>query len=419
VWQGKQTMGYIRQLLKIIHGTKEIITENGFDFEGSFDYDEICGELSFTLPYSTIDTATGDLIDFKSLQRYDMVQLFFKEFPQDPGYVDINSLTMIFDGYINEIKLSRSKGDYPYNITCLGILGIANERGVSQFNWEFGGPEAFNILLQRAGMQTSSEFHGIDYIPANKIIANFTLGGQNLQVKWEGGKLLKDILDNIRERYGIRAHYQGDGYLHLFQPLYFFSTKENPVDITVWDFDLTETKNVISVDYGELTMRYNTVVVHYGLPGQEGVAIALDPTTYNTNVDIAGEENSASFSIYHAYRQDVTNYDDATGIAKNLLLGLIRNKKLNLTVAFNPAYCTTQWVRFNDGEIYKNAYFIIKRYSYTISKDDVKCVLYCEASTLAQLPDDFIISPSSINDIHVLQIEKDISDATGWNVFNV
>ena len=411
-------MGFIKQLLKITMADgAEFTTEYGRDFNGSFDMDEICGVLNFSLPYDNIESAEGHIISFKNLTRFDLIQLFFKEFDTDPGIVGVDDLTMVFDGYIDKIKLSKSKMDYPYTIECLGVLGLANERGVSLYNEEFGGVEAVHLLLQRAGMQKNSVGEGVDIIPKNKVISNMQLGTTELLIKWDGGKLLKEILDNVRDKYGVRVHYQGNGYLHVFEPMAFFSTTV-AVDVVLWEFILED--NVISVDYGELTTKYNTVIVHYGPPGDEQVAIAVDPTSLQKNVGSGDNvERINNYSIFHIFRGDILSYDEAVKVAKNKLLELIRNYVVNLTIPFHPEYKVTDFINFSDGEKYQQAFFMIKKYSFTISKTDVSCTIQCVASTLDALPENFIISPLGITDIHTLEIEKDVTDETGWNVFNV
>lgn len=407
-------MTTIKQILKIIKSDgSSFTTEHGFEFVGSFDRDEICGQLSFKLPYGEVETQDGQLVSFKELQRYDFVKLYFKYFDTDPGTVTIDDLTLVFDGYINSVKLTKSKSYYNYLIDCLGILGLANERSVDQLNDNFTGVDAIKLALQRAGLQAGVVETDTDLIPESSIVVSLTENAQQITFFWTGGRLLKDVLDEFRERYGVRVHYQGNGLLHIFEPNYFFDTR-------VLAFDLNLDDNVFEVDYGDLTRRINTVVVKFGLPGEENVVIAVDPTSLqlaaNATDGIIRRENYTQKIVV---RRDLVDPFAAETLAKNILLDEIQNQTITLKILFQPEMKVTDFVRFNDGDRYKDALFMVKKYDFIINKSDVSCTITCVSSTLNAIPASFILNPVGISDIRVLEIQKEVEDATGWNIFNV
>jgi len=394
-------MSFIKQLMDIqINTTTTITTEQAFDINYTFDEDELCGTLTFGLPYDNVVSADGSIVNYKNLQRYAKVWGYAKMFDSSPGIVETKDLTKYFTGYINKITLTKTKEAYTYTIECFGTLGMANERSVAEWNETVSGISAINLLFERAGLN--------DEFPPSSIINGLVVDGQQMVINWSGEKLLKDILIKLKEDYGIKVHQQGDGKVRVWDPIIYVNPTEDSKK-TVWSFTLGD--NIFKIDYGDLTRSINMVTVIFGtglVNNPHNTATAVDFTNLQLKAASAGK-NTTIFdrSLYSnkiVYRRDLTDPSEAYRVAANTLLDYSKSQVIEIKVPFNAEYKITDFILLNDGERYQNTFMQIWHVASSISKDgDVSTTLKCSSSVLGTQPVKFVENYQGITDIRPLQ----------------
>ena len=439
-------MGYIKKIIELGSGDNSITTEDVSNINGEFDMDNICGTLDFNLPYfiplpdSTVPQGistdpettivpitlpfigtfdipiTREAINTNNLKKFDTVRLYYQEFTEDPGEITNPSggvfmagghqLPKIFDGFIDEIKLSKAKTDINYNIKALGTLGLANYRNLSYQHKTGTAYELFLTLLQISGLQRG-DFNvypvSQDSIPVD-MVRFIDVDAMNWVWNIEGGETLKDAIDSIKEKYSIIIHQSGDGYVNVMTPIFLLGAVGNDtLDIYGWEFNIND-GTLYNVDYGDFTNYYNAVVV-LGAPPVYGVAV--DPITVSNN---DGQVNY----IIHENRNLVSD-EECQRTARNKLLELERNFFMSFTTKFSPYFMIGQPFKIIDNDRFTGREtFLIKKYSFVIDKQDVSCTITGMNQGGTLVPEEIALSDIGVLDVDILQIRDKELDKTTW-----
>lgn len=371
---------YIKQILIIGSGDNLIETTEGFGFKGKFDLDQLAPTLSFNLPYLLPGQFSlgGTTVDLTRLKKYDTVQLYFGEFAQDPGVVTTDQLIKVFDGYIENINLSKTKQSIDYSITAYGTAGLFNSRGA--FYEITSAP--LGVLMRRLIEGGNLQ----DIVPLRFL----NIQNENLGVIIDGGKNLKDVVDQIKEKYAVIITQSGDGFLNVYTPS-FLQENNGSTGREAWQFNLQE-GNVFEIDYGDLTSNLNAVVV-MGYPPSVGIAI-----------DVLGVENNAGEINYQTYeRPDLFGIEDCEAFAREKLLEQQRNFVLSFKTKFNPLFQVGQSFQLADQDRFTGQeIFTLKSYEFTIDKNDVSCKIEGFTFSLTVLPENFVLSNTGIADVDII-----------------
>lgn len=389
-------MGAVKAAMLIGSGQNSIITTEAFAINGEFDMDALGGILNFNLPYIPLDQRRGITggVDLNILQKFDTVKLYFTEADEDFTVTGNNESSLlaqgfvkVFDGFIDSIKLSKSKDNYNYALTALGTIGLADYRTLEYQKTQEGGVSSITREILR--VSALSEFIEFESV----------LGDDTLPISIDGGKTAKDFFTQIREKYAVILHQGGDGILKL-ETSEFFAKEAASV---VYEFDFRE-GNVYDLDYGQLENNYNTVVV-FGFPPNVGVAVDA----------IAVENNDGKIAYLSFENRDLKSNEDCEKVAREKLLELERNFSISFRTAFNPFFRIGQCFTLKDYDKYTgNERFIIKKYVFTIDKTDVSCTVYGYTHSLTQLPEDIVLDNTGVADIDILGLRSKIDDAKDW-----
>ncbi len=438
---------YIKQIMEIGSNGNSIATEDAFGISGEFDIDNLCGTLNFNLPYfiplpdSTTPqyTASGMLkegVDITRLKKFDTVRLFYGEFETDPGVIEQTKkrfevikpdgnkeiveenvykaggveLKLIFDGFIDTIKLNKSKSSINYEIGALGTLGLANYRNLSYERKEGTAYELILTLLQISGLQQGQfNIYPVerDLIPAYKI-RFIDVDAKNRVLITDGGKELKTVLDGLRKKYALIIHQSGDGYINVMTPYFLLSAGSNEfLNVNAWQFDINN-GTIYDIDYGDLTQNYNAVVVLGGF-SDAGVAygIAVDPIAVQNN---GGHINYLTFE-----NRNLTSDEECQQVARDKLLDMEKNYVITFKTKFHPEFMVGQPFRIIDNDRFTGEEtLILKKYSFTIDKNDVSCTVQGFAHGATMIPEDIALQPTGVLDVDILQIREKELDITKW-----
>lgn len=417
-------MGYIKQVMLIGSGANSIETDTAFNIRGEFDIDNLYGTLNFNLPYAmpgqkAVRGAPTGVLDLTRLKKFDSVILYFKEFETYQGTVRPEQMSRVFYGFIDTIRLSKQKGDFNYEITALGSLGLGDDRNLlfqrksgELQNLLIGTPSSDNTLnnedigiLQLAfGEQTSDVIPSVEFIDVD---------ANTLFVATEGGKNTKEVLSAIREKYAVVIHQRGDGTLTVFTPFFLLSARETALNVNGWDFKLND--NIFNLDYGDLTSNLNAVV-YMGFPPFFGQAVDPIAVQFNAGSGNTPNQNNIVYRIF--YNRELKSDEDCQKAARSKLLEIARNYSVSFQTKFNPAFgvgqpfLLTDEDRFNSQQI-----FFIKKYNFVIDKGDVSCTVTGWAHSLEVFPEDIVIEPTGIADVDALEIRDklDADAGTDWN----
>ena len=352
--------------------------------------------MSFNLPYVLKGqrNVPDNGVDITQLKKYDTVQLFFGEFDTDPGIIEITNannppsgMTKVFDGFIDSIKLAKSKTAISYLIQSLGTLGLANDRHVTWQKKEDVLSALVSTLLEISGLGNLTFESELD-------------AAEEIRAIVDGGTNLKELLMNIRNKYAHIIHQGGDGVIRLFTP---FSLTQAATTFA-YEFDIS-LGNVFDIDYGDLTSNINAVVV-LGYPNVMGQAV--DPIMVQNN---NGEINYISFE-----NRNLLSEEDCEQVARNKLLEIARNYSISFRTKFDPRFAVGQAFTLNDNDKYNGTQvFMIKKYAFTIDKQDVSCIVTGYTHALDIVPNDILISPTGVLDVDFLELTEKDTDVGGWN----
>lgn len=436
-------MSFIRQVMEIGDGENSFFTEDGFGISGEFDMDNLSGMLDFSLPYfiplpdstekqfATLTAGTG--IDTNRLKKFDIIRLFFLELKNDMGgevetykitetientdgttetiesngyKIDGIEMSKIFDGFIDTIKQSTAKTTIAYDFTALGTLGLSNYRNMSYEHKTGTAYELIQTLLQISGLQKGQFNVGAvqrNIIPANKV-RFIDVNAINRVLITEGGKALKKVLDGLKSKYALIIHQSGDGYMNVMTPFSLLSARDNEtLNVNAWQFDINE-GTLYEINYGDLGNNYNAVVI-LGFPNLYGVA--LDP--------IAVENNNGIVNYLILENRNLNSEEECQKVARDNLLEMERNYIISVKTKFSPELMVGQPFQIKDNDRFTgNELLIIKRYVFSIDKQDVSCWVSGFAHGATLIPEDIALSNIGVLDVDILSIRTKELDVTAW-----
>lgn len=402
---------FAKQIMVLGSGNNSFQTSTANGISGNFDIDEIAGTLSFALPYK--DQA------IKNLKKNDTILLYFGYFNSDPGDITVdstqknsNGLQRVFTGYIDAIKLNKSKTSYTYTVEAKGTLALGNERNTERKVAEVNEPlTLINTILQLGGMQNGSVAQAeeidvlIEIIPESDVVQYISPEEQELYIRVKGGKSVKEMIDDIKKRFSLIIHQTGDGIVNIMTH---FMISTNPKDDRAWEFRLDT--NMFELDYGDLTSDINSVVV-IGRPPVVGMAVDVFAVETAAG-DRPIQKSDYRWRIYE--NRDLISDEDCEKVARNKLLEISRNHYITFKTQYEPDFEVGQAVRIWDDDKFDGRIFIIKNFTFNIDKGDVSCDITAFANSLQLLPEELVISPTGINDVDSLDIEKQAEDAFNW-----
>jgi len=415
---------YIKKIMELGSGDNSLSTEDVPDITGDFDIDNLCGEVTFSLPYyitlpdsTTVQYNQADTgVNTNELKKFDRCNIYYGEFETDPGAITQHGeedyraggvqLTKIFEGFIDTVKLSKSKSSISYNFTALGTLGMANYKNLSYEHKEGTAGTLIPTWLQISGLQIG-EFNipgqvpAYDYIPLSKM-RFVDVDADNFLIVGNGGTALKDVLSGIREKYALIIHQSGDGYVNVLFP-FFLVNNYGDAGVTAWEFNIND-GTLYDIDYGDLTQAYNGIVV-IGQGGIKGVAVDV----------IALQNNGGVVNYLTLEHQDLKSEEDCQKVAREKLLEMEKNYFITVKTKFDPRFAVGQPVAIIDNDKYDGTQvFWIKKYSFTISKTDVSCTVQASAAGQTLIPEDLIMASDGIADVDILEIRDKELDTTDW-----
>jgi len=411
-------MGFVKQAMLLGSGDNSIVTTEAYAINGEYDIDSLGGIMSFNLPYLLADQKNVDItsgVDITRLKKFDTVKVFFGEFTQDPGDITQSTqaqltasletggagLTLIFDGYVDKIKLTKTKQSFIYQINALTTIGLGNDR---TFEWQKkdGGNVTTTValILDLSGLGADREVGGVLLKGVNIPFVSEIAATDNIPLQIDGGKTAKESLMQIRDKYAVILHQAGDGILRLSTAEFF----DNSASSVLYQFSFKE-GNIFDLDYGDLTSDYNAVLV-IGFPPNFG--IALDA--------IAVQNNGGNVNYLRFEQRDLKGNEQCETVARNKLLELERNFSISFKTSFNPKFAVGQVFQMNDGDRFDGtAKWIIKRVTFTIDKQDVSATIQGYTHSLTLLPEDIVLSNTGIADIDILELRPKLNDILGWN----
>jgi len=419
--------------MEIGSDANSIETREAHEINGEFDMDHLSGTLNFKLPYllpgqKNLDEGSTAL-DITRLKKYDTVNLYFHDSGielQDERESDILRndengtqvrLRRVFFGFIKGISLSKGKGNINYSISAVGTLGLAEERNLA-FERKTG--ELQNLLVGvPQDNQLNNEDIGILQLTfgdqTNVIIPEvqfIDLEANTLFVDLQGGKNLQSVLNQIRENYAVIIHQEGNGTLTVMTPFFLLQARQNEhLNFNAWAFEL-EKGNVFTINYGDLTSNINSVVV-LGYPPNFGVAV--DPITVQLNAGSGNTPSEANFNYLIFEQRDLVSDEDCQKVARQKLLEIMRNFAIKFKVPFHPNYSVGQPLTINDNDRFTDGQvWIMKAYSFNISKDDVSCDITAYAHALDVFPEAIVIDPTGIADVDALEFREKTDDPGTW-----
>jgi len=409
-----------RQIMEIGSGTNSIETTEAFNITGEFDIDNLWGTLSFSLPYLLPGqknvTDTG-VLDITRLKKFDTVKLYYDEIENTISPVRPGNLVNVFYGFIDSIKLVKNKDSIDYSFSALGTMALADDRNLiferktgELQNLIIGSPTRVGTLdpndigiLQLAfGAQTSV------IVPE---VAFIDIEANTLFVNLQGGKKLSEVLKEIRDKYAVIIHQTGNGTLQVFTPFFLLSSQDSEyLNAYGWDFKLGV--NMYNLDYGDLTNAINSVVV-LGLGGVVGVAV--DPVMVQLNAGSGNAVTQADYNYLVFEQRDLQGVEACQKVARQKLLEITRNFSITFKTKFLPQFAVGQPFIVNDNDRFtSDQIWIIKKFSFTINKDDISCDITGFANSLDQFPEDIIIDATGIADVDQLEIRTKLPAELNW-----
>lgn len=413
-------MGRIYQVMEIGSGTNSIETTEAFNISGEYDMDAMWGTLTFNLPYllpGQKNVTQSGVLDVTRLKKYDTVRLYYDELDTLITPIRPSDLKQVFYGYIDNIKLAKRKDDITYEISALGTLALARER-----NLIFERKQGFlqNIIIGSAspqgtlnaddigilqlgfGAQTTAIIPQVDFldVDVNTLVINI-----------EGGKNLGDVLKQITEKYAVIIHQIGDGTLMVMTPFFLLNSRNNAtLNVNGWEFELGV--NVFELDYGDLSNNINSVVVK-GYPPSVGVAIDPVMVQLNAGSGVTPQPEHYNYLVFEL--RDLVSIEDCQKVARQKLLEIARNYSVSFRTKFKPEFQIGQPFTLTDNDRFNtNQIWILKKFTFNLSKDDASATITGYAHALDMFPEDIVIDPTGIADVDVLELKDKVPPELNW-----
>ena len=402
-------MAFVKQILVIGSEGNSIETELGSDFGFGGDLDKIGMDMSFNLPYVKFnEDASG--VDLTRLKKFDTAKLYYGEFETNPGDIGLSNLNLVFDGFIDNITLSKSKDSISYAISCFSTILLPRklERTTEEVKYV---EDAINTLLQLGGVQDgeAAVLATIDLFPPS-MIRYIDIDAQDLLVKLSGDEELVGALKKITQNYAINIYQSGDGYLNIVTPTQILQSGGD-LAFNAWEFKIDE--NMWSLDYGNIVNDINGVVCLGRPPDVMGQAI--DPIGVQLNAGSGVTPGPQHYNYLTIQRRDLIDTESCQKVARNELLNILKNYVVTFTTKFDYRYRLGQPVTIYDNDRYPDGkIFFIKSYRVSLSKDSVVCTIVAYASSITQLPEDLVIDSDGITDVDNLDITYETQNTIGW-----
>jgi hypothetical protein len=229
-------------------------------------------------------------------------------------------------------------------------------------------------------------------------------GAGLVPINVEGGKNVKDVLDDLKARYALIITQNGQGELMVFRPSFLLNARSGSSEFgKTWQFDMQK-GDIFEFDYGDLTSNVNSVVVQgYG----PNWGVAQDTIAVENN---GGQVNYQSFE-----RADLFSPEDCEKHAQEKLLELERNYEVTFRTKYDPNFLIGQSFTVDDNDRFDGSQiFFLKKFSFKIDKNDVSCQITGFSHSLTVLPESIVISNTGVADMDVLQLpEKGANIAWG------
>jgi len=430
-------MGVIKQAMLIGSGTNSIITTEAYAINGEFDIDSLGGTMNFNLPY-ILENQLGPvslLINITRLKKFDTVRLYFGEFDKDfeikgnddasltaprqtaSGIPGGDGLIKVFDGFIENVRLSKTKDAIDYEISAAGTVSLANYRNVEYRKTSEGGMAAIiREILDISNLGRVKDDNG-DFIKLRDVDGSVIRDDDGnvkfkevvpfeadvaedfLPVSIAGGTTTAEFLLQLRRKYAIILHQGGDGILRL-QTSTFFANQSTDVVLT---YNIDE-GDVFELNYGDLTNNYNAVVV-FGFPPDVGVA--LDAVAVQNN---QGNVNYLTFD-----NRSIKGIENCEEVARQKLLELERNFSISFKTRFIPTLRIGQAFSLRDNDRFTGfERWIIKKFSFVIDKGDVSATITGYTHSLTLLPSNIVLSNTGVADIDILRLRPKLDDAVDY-----
>jgi len=340
------------------------------------DLDSISDSGSVSLPYNK---------DFFNLPLFTPITIYAGEVSS--SYYTKDDLIKVFDGYITNIRVTRSKTSPSITIEFADKVYWFN------FNEPIRTPQSLNLPLFNFEGATNI----YDFVRLLKQIfmeSNLTIPfemdvkvEENLMVPLSGDKNVYNILQHIKQKSVVYIIYNPwDNKLVFKTPDYIQYLQKGEEE--VYSFDISNIINTLNVSS---TTSLVNVVVYVGQGGRKGVA-----------VDWASLVEGKKLREVRFYAQWTSNIEELERLARNKLLELLRNNNISFNIPVNNTtlkFLPGMLVSINDGDIFSGEVFIVKSLSYTISKNDVSCNVNVYSSFITTLPENFVIKDYNITDI--------------------
>ena len=193
----------------------------GDNFEASFDIDSIGGTLTFELPYIKTkqpDKGAINTLTLDRLRKFDFVYLFYAEVETDrepePG-----EWIQIFNGYIENVLLKRSKDNISYSVVANSMLALSNY--YYTYTVIEGGqvPLMPFIILQYANMQAGvynkMDVYQKNLIPMENVYVNINEEYATLISPTMNPKNCKEAITEFKNKYGLIFTEHMDGMIEV------------------------------------------------------------------------------------------------------------------------------------------------------------------------------------------------------------
>ena len=418
---------YHKILMRIGSGDNSLVTDLANEVNLKFDSDAYGGVATFMLPY-TVSTVGGETFDTTKLRKEDTVQIGFKEYDSFPQaqVAQFDDLDLIFDGYIDNIQLSKNKTAIPYQITAFGTLLLINERSLiyqvhsdilvdQRADGQLTGVIPWvlqNTGLQQGPLGAADVQVDTDIIPQSKMRLIDTSLNQFV-VSVEGGTQGKEVFKKIKEKYAVTIHQSGDGFVNIITPSFLLSSSSGLLEVDTWQFEVGV--NAFDIDYGDLTNKINSYVV-IGFPPNVGMAIDVIALNLKTRGrDVKPQDYNYLVEKNYNLRSQI----DCNRVAREKLLEKERSNITSFRTKFDPRFMIFQPLQIKDNDRYTGEeIFFIKSYEVTLTKGDVSCVINAFNHSLDVLPEEIVLSDTGIADIDVLEIRTKIEDTDSWSNFD-
>ncbi len=363
---------------------KEYKIGDGITFTRSIDSISDTGSVS--MPYQK---------DLLKLDIFTPITIYAGEV-EDTDY-DKNDLVKVFDGYITNVRVSRSKASP--NIT----IDFSDKIYWFNFNEPLISPQT--IGSGGSFLSTEGATSILDFVNLLKTIYSSSgvqlpfdidvKAESNLFVHLNGDKNIYNVLDNMKNKSVIYIIYIPWENKLLFKTPDYIQYLQKGVE-EVYEFDTDSILNTLSVSS---TTSLVNVVVYVGMGGRKGVA-----------ADWFSLMNGKALREMRYYALWTSNIEELEKMARNKLLEISRNNNISFNTVLNNKTLKLlpgTLISINDGDIFNGEVFIIKSISYNISKSDVSCSIDVYSSFVSAVPENFVVKDYNITDINSFRERED------------